>query len=384
MNRYNIKTYVQAKDGKVFLYISYKDAKIYISTGMTSTAKFTGREFPASVPGAKVKSFRLGEIYNRVEDYIIHNDGMAAIEMKSRLKALVSGKETKAPTLSSLLREFAATKRADNTKRAYLCTANNVEAFDDEATLQSVTPDWLRRFESHELGKERPSQRKDGKGVARIGRSQNGVAIDLRNIRAVFNKAIADGKTTSYPFRHFKIKQEQTSKRDLPLDALRAIISHGGRYCDLFALMTYLIGINISDIYYLPKGCIRNGRLEYRRNKTGRLFSIKVEPEAEAIINMYAGETHLLQFCETCRDHKVFLKHMNDELGSLSAGCTSYWCRHTWASIASSLDVPIETISQALGHSLGAAVTNIYIHFDTRKVDAANRRVLDWVLYGKR
>ena len=29
-------------------------------------------------------------------------------------------------------------------------------------------------------------------------------------------------------------------------------------------------------------------------------------------------------------------------------------------------------------------VTDIYIDFDRKKVDEANRRVLDWVLYGKR
>ena len=29
-------------------------------------------------------------------------------------------------------------------------------------------------------------------------------------------------------------------------------------------------------------------------------------------------------------------------------------------------------------------VTEIYIDFDPRKVDEANRRVIDWVLYGKR
>lgn len=61
---------------------------------------------------------------------------------------------------------------------------------------------------------------------------------------------------------------------------------------------------------------------------------------------------------------------------------TMYWARHTWATIAASLDIPKDTISAALGHG-ESTVTDIYIDFEQEKVDLANRRVLDWVLYGK-
>ena len=37
-----------------------------------------------------------------------------------------------------------------------------------------------------------------------------------------------------------------------------------------------------------------------------------------------------------------------------------------------------------LAASFGVAVTDVYIDYDNDKVDAANRKVLDWVLYGKR
>lgn len=379
MIKYSIKTQVRKRDGKVYIYVYYDGEDFLISTGLTSSKRFNGREFPSTEPGAKIKTFRLNEVYNQVEEFIVHNDGMPCEELKAKLKELVTGKVYSPTTLAAMLRKFAATKRAESTKKAYLCTANNVERHDPKATLATVTPEWLRQFEQHEATKARPSQQKDGKGVTRYGRQANGIAIDLRNIRAVFNWALANEWTTNYPFRRFKIHHEQTKKRNLPLDELRAIVAHGGRYCDTFALMVYLIGINISDLYQLPKDCIRDGRLEYRRNKTGRMFSIKVEPEAAAIIERYAGETHLLNFAETCKDYKVYLKHMNDALGRLSKGCTSYWSRHTWASLAASLDVSIETISAALGHSVGASVTNIYIAFDSRKVDDANRKVIDHI-----
>jgi hypothetical protein len=43
------------------------------------------------------------------------------------------------------------------------------------------------------------------------------------------------------------------------------------------------------------------------------------------------------------------------------------------------LDTPKETISAALGHNIGSDVTSIYIKFDLKKVDDANRRVIDYM-----
>ena len=62
-------------------------------------------------------------------------------------------------------------------------------------------------------------------------------------------------------------------------------------------------------------------------------------------------------------------------------GLSTYWARHSWATIAASLDVPKETIAAALGHAQNS-VTDIYIAFDQSKVDAANRRVIDFVMGG--
>lgn len=379
----DISTFVDSRDGKVCLYIRHKGERFKLSTTITSTEKFTGMDVPHTVPGWKAKSTMMARWYTDIGEFMANHPKLSVVDMKKALRAVILGtdpsKVTEGRTLSAVLRSLAETKRAENTRRAYVCTANNVERFDPSALMERITPEWLANFERHELTKERPSQRKDGKGKARQGRKPNGVAIDLRNIRAAFNWAISNGWTDNYPFRRYKIRYEQTRKRDLTKEQVARIREHGGRYCDLFMLMLYLIGINISDLYHLPKDCIRDGRLEYRRNKTGRLFSIKVGPEAQAIIDRYGGTDTLLNFVETCKDYKVFLHHMNKALGDVVEGCTSYWCRHTWASMAASLDIPIETISRALGHSVGASVTSIYIHFDNKKVDEANRRVIDFL-----
>ena len=44
--------------------------------------------------------------------------------------------------------------------------------------------------------------------------------------------------------------------------------------------------------------------------------------------------------------------------------------------------MPKDTIAVALGHG-GNTVTDVYIDFDRREVDVANRRVIDLVLHGE-
>lgn len=125
-----------------------------------------------------------------------------------------------------------------------------------------------------------------------------------------------------------------------------------------------------------------------------------MEPEALEIINRYRGCGQLLDMMDRYKSSTYFGQHLNRALQRIGAverrgrggkkyfeplcpGITTYWARHSWATIAASLDIPKETIAAGLGHG-GNTVTDIYIDFDRRKVDEANRRVLDWVLYGKR
>ena len=239
--------------------------------------------------------------------------------------------------------------------------------------------------------------------MAKTSPSKNSRNIHLRNIRAVFNEAIDDEITTFYPFRRLKIRPVATRKRNLKVEDLRTFINypcepHAQKYLDMFKLMFMLIGINSIDLAHLKE--VRDGRIEFYRAKTNRLYSIKVEPEAMEIIEKYRGENWLLFILDHWRNHKDFtlkmnytLKHIGPVKRSGLGGkksyeplfpdISTYWARHSWATIAASLDIPRDTIAHALGHG-GNTVTDIYIDFDQSKVDVANRKVLDWVLYGKR
>ena len=142
------------------------------------------------------------------------------------------------------------------------------------------------------------------------GMKVNACGVHLRNIRAVFNYAIDEGYTEMYPFRKFSIANEKTRKRNLSLSDLVLLRDYDcepfqRKYRDIFMLMFYLIGINAIDLFNAEK--LNGNRLEYRRSKTSRLYSIKVEPEAMQIIERYKGETHLLDIMDNYANYKDFL-----------------------------------------------------------------------------
>lgn len=271
----------------------------------------------------------------------------------------------------------------------------------DNLTFEDITKDWLDRFFVF-MVPDTPSV--------------NARNIHLRNIRAVFNDAIDNNITTSYPFRRMHIKPEPTKKRSLTVEQLRSlfdwdVLPWQQRYLDIFKLTFMLIGINTIDLLGLTD-ITPDGRIVYTRAKTHRLYNIKVEPEAMEIINRYRGKTHLLEFGETYTSYHAFCGKLDRGLKTIGKviqipnpkytgyGCklfrtlrryepafpdlSIYWARHTWATIASDLDIADATISAALGHGHGNPTTAIYIDFNAKKIDDANRRVLDWVLYKKK
>lgn len=329
---------------------------------------------------AKVDSIRA--------EYFIKGIEPTLAEFKERILTEVINKPTKPKgCFVDIFKEFADNHN-ESTKELYYYSLRRIEQFDNAISTRSIDEigiPWLTRFESW---------------LAQTN-SKNARNILLRNIRAVFNYALDCEYTTNYPFRRFKIRPEATRKRAMTVEQLRSLAVYPVEdyqvfYRDMFVLMFCLIGINVVDLYSL--GSIVDGRVEYRRAKTHRLYSIKVEPEAQAIIDKYHGTKNLLCIADRWTTHSQFGKQMNKALKRMGEmqrvgrggkkvfepivpGLTTYWARHTWATIAASLDVPKETIAHALGHG-NDTVTDIYIDFDKKKVDEANRKVLDYV-FGK-
>ena len=276
-----------------------------------------------------------------------------------------------------------ATKEG-NTRTSYEYTLKKVRSFagDSPLYIEDIDRVWLHGFD------------------ASIGGKVNSRAIHLRNLRHICNFALDEEYTDRYPFRKFKIRTEETMKKALTLDQLRRLLTMEvepwqEEYRDMFWLMFLLRGISAVDLFGATPDQVVDGRLEYRRSKVGTLFSVKLEPEALEILERYRGTDHLLSPMDRYTNHKDYLHRMDYGLKSLGRPLgkrgkvlgkgafpklSSNWARHTWATLAAELDIPDPTISLGMGHkSAGNKVTAIYIRRDMRKVDEANRKVIDYV-----
>ena len=283
------------------------------------------------------------------------------------------------PSFNQYFETFITTK-AGRTKEVYQSTLNKINEFAGTVHFEEINFSFLQSLDRYMM------QETDGKKALKT----NARGIHFRNIRAVYNQAINEDivSLALYPFRKFKIKKEATLKRSIAIDRLRQIFNYEGnerenRSRDVAKLIFFLIGINVKDLVYLTK--IENGRIEYRRFKTTKPISIRVEPEAMEIIERYRGDDYLLKFIQSNARYYTFNAKINKHLEKITEKLgipkiTTYTLRHTWATLAAELEIPKETISAALGHAEGASVTDVYIHFNRKKVDDANRRVMDYVL----
>ena len=356
--------------------------RLYLSTGVSVKREHWADGQVEGRKDAKRINSALDNQGLRVQARLLRlkEDGRLAGASKTYLRKLLTApdmddvpEEDSRVTLWEIADRCIATKDG-RTKEVYLHTFAKLRAFAGDAPLyiDDIDRVWLHGFENF------------------IGGKVNSKAIHLRNLRAICNFALDEELTDKYPFRKYRIRTEETRKKALTLEQVRAYMAlpDPNEYRDVFLLMLYLRGINVSDLAALTEEDVVDGRVEYRRNKTGQLYSIKVEPEAREILDRWKGERHLLRCFDRYKDPHDFNRRMREGLkkmrrpdGTLiEKDCSSNWARHTWATMCAELDVPDPTISLGMGHRIaGHRTTAIYIKRDQRKVDEANRKVIDYI-----
>lgn len=292
---------------------------------------------------------------------------------------------------------FIERKEKVETRAVYVQTRTKVARFcanGGALRFEDITYSWLCDFEAW---------------MTRDGCAINTRSIHLRNLRAVYNQAINEQVVDcgTYPFRNFRIKKEQTIKRSLTLEQLRALRNAPcdealRKFVDAFFLIFYLAGINVVDLLELPP-LEADGRIRYRRSKTGVVCDMSVPPEARKIIEKYRGREHLVCWGEEYASKRSFTLRLNQGLqkvGEMSyvgvkasngathmakrykpmfPNITSYWARHTWATLAAEIDVPDAVIDAALGHKSPYPMADVYIRRSGKKVDDAVRKVIEYV-----
>nr|DAF54411.1 MAG TPA: Integrase [Siphoviridae sp. ctKwY15] len=367
--------------------IARKDKAIYIPTGYELEDKDwdSENEKVKNIPEKRNMNIKLGKRLSDINEKIIElqSEGKLRFFSNKKLSLYLSNEEDKEEYKSHLFKtqmeSFLAKKDSEGTKRIYLGTENKIKEFCDYDTLrlEDIDIEWLDNFVEF---------------LKKSGNAKNTIASRLRGIRAILNFSRKKGLIKEYVFNMYSIKTEETKKRSLTVEELRKLHDANLSFIrtrdrDIFFLIFYLMGINITDLSKIEK--IENGRIVYRRAKTGTLYNIKIEPEAMEIIERYKGKQHLLRIFDT----DVCVRGIDQALNNvLKRTCesleipiiTTYWARHTFATIAYEIGIPMDIIADCLGHKSGHHITQIYVRKDQQKIDEANRKVIDYVLYNKK
>ncbi len=236
--------------------------------------------------------------------------------------------------------------------------------------------------------------------LLRRGVVRNTVSFYMRILRAVYNRAVREGLTEQkYPFAEVYTGVDRTCKRAVDEAVIRrmrdadlAATPDLQLARDLFLFSFYTRGMAFVDVAHLRKKDLCGGELSYVRRKTGRRMLVRLEPCMREIIRRYEPLTDhtpylfpLLTASEpVARDiqYRMALNAYNRWLGRLSerlgleVKLTSYASRHSWATTARNLDIPIPVISVGMGHT-SCRTTEIYLaSLENTTVDRANRMLL--------
>lgn len=271
------------------------------------------------------------------------------------------------------------------TSEAYVTTLSSFRRFrqDRDVALDNVNSDLMQSYEAW---------------LKVTGVSPNSSSFYMRNLRAVYNRAVEKGLTLQrHPFRHVYTGVDKTAKRAVSLVIIKRIkeaeLSPNSSIefaRDMFLFSFYTRGMSMVDMAYLRKKDLANGVLTYRRRKTGQQLIIKWEKPMQKIVDKYdtGDSVYLLPIIQPCletdeRTQYIYAGHnINRNLKiigrklKLSLPLTMYSARHSWASIARSKNIPLSVISAGMGHD-SEATTQIYLaSLDNMEIDKANSRIL--------
>lgn len=311
-------------------------------------------------------------------------NAMAAVDIKNYVEQQKEYHTER--TFSSVMQEYMGNSRTTKTKGTFDYTIQKLQQFSGKNKIffEEINYKFLSDF-------ERWMEQQC------IGMSSRGIVF--RNIRTIYNYAINNDwvNASLYPFRKFKIKQAHKEKVYLPEDKMRELLAldlsgeqQKGlvKARDFFMLSFYFCGINPIDLFNLPK---QEDKITFTRTKVQfhepQPIHIGIQQNAQEIIDRYPSEKYLVGFADQYLSFENcyhFLKHRLKKLGEMIGvpDITFYWARYSWATYASKLDISDSTISKALGHAESSLAEKKYISFDWSKVDKANRRVIDYALYG--
>lgn len=239
------------------------------------------------------------------------------------------------------------------------------------------------------------------------GMKENAMGVYFRTLRAVYNKAIADGyvKKSDSPFDDFKVSKfkAQTKKRAITKDDIRLLaeveVKESLRLFhsrNVFLFSYYCSGMNFVDVALMTWDNIVSGGeyLHYEREKTGDIFDIKLLPPAKAILDVYRQQRvdkYVFPFLNESehKTQKQIHERIEDRrkvtnkdlkklalLAGVTTPITTYTARHSFATVLKRSGVSVGKIAELMGHE-SEKTTQVYLAaFEREELDEAMKHLL--------
>ena len=234
--------------------------------------------------------------------------------------------------------------------------------------------------------------RRYGQYLYECGLKPNTISTYMRMLRSIYNRGV-DMHQAPYVhglFRDVFTGVDTRQKKAIPIGELHILLNKDPqseklrRTQAIANLLFQFCGMPFSDLAHLEKSNLKQGLLKYNRLKTGTPMSIEVLESAHNAIGGLYNKTdarspdypdYLFRILsgaykrdeeEAYREYQSALRRFNNDLKSLSrklrisSSVTSYTLRHSWATTAKYRGVPIEMISESLGHK-SIKTTQIYL-----------------------
>ena len=272
---------------------------------------------------------------------------------------------------NSLVDEMKKAQRFGNAN-SYYAVIKILKKFNHEKDLKfnEVNYDFLKKFERFHFSR---------------GNSINGLAVYMKTIRAIYNKAIKSDIITkdTYPFTNYKIKTTPTEKRAIDITSIKAIMmlkleetDNLFHYRNYFLASYMLYGISFIDLAFLKFDNIVDNRVKFQRKKTDKPYNIKITSQLSEILAHYIKgkdinefifsiikrDTFELQYKDVLWARKRYNKGLKEiaKICNIEQRLTSYVSRHSFATQAMFQNVPLQAISAMLGHNR-LTTTQIYL-----------------------
>ncbi|WP_142784680.1 tyrosine-type recombinase/integrase [Changchengzhania lutea] len=290
---------------------------------------------------------------------------------------------------NSIIEDLKKVERYGNANSYYAIT-KILKKFNNENDLKfnEVNYEFLKKFEQFHYSR---------------GNSTNGLAVYMKTIRAIYNKAIKSGLVSkeSYPFVNYKIKTTPTEKRALDINSIKSImLLKLDKSDNLFHFRNYflasymLYGVSFIDMAFLKLENIIDNRIKFFRSKTSKPYDIKITAPLKEILDFYTKDkeksdfifpiikrdTYELQYKDVLWARKVYNKGLKQiaEKCNIEQRVTSYVSRHSFATQAMLQDVPLLAISAMLGHNR-LTTTQIYLKsLPSEVLDDYNKKLVQF------